>query len=322
MVPCVNGALSELHKIITNKEFCGHSLLLSMEEVCQHIDSVLSRKVVVKRYSDEYLVSVCFNKNVYMTPAVAKAYCQINLVVGVKYLRMRIELVEKAYKEFGESAILEASEIFHNYLHDFRPLIEYVAREKDKEYVFFKGSKSAAARTQDLFYLSKALSQARLAVAREFRTCNVASIFVLRQALEVKFERLVGVEFIDGKFKAPKLWHGFQYDFIKGNLHFFEFQGFDFLVLRQIYDWCSMMVHSADMPLAWLLPMAHDYCEGLFGSGADSADGYWNVYGAVRVIDKEAMQQAYAEFFSKKYDHGIFCVYFGETESVPVEKYI
>jgi hypothetical protein len=327
MVPCVGTAISELHKIAMKEQFSAQVLFVAFKDICGHVLEKLPGKVKNKKYSDEYLVSVCFKKNEYMTPEEASAYCKVSLVVGVKYLRKQLELIEKSFEVVGDRALIEVSDLLYNYLHDFRPLIEYVVQSKDASYVFFRGSKYSGSRTQDLFRLSRVLSytasiSTNNPLQDSHRACCVASAFVLRQAMEVKFVRIVGVELIDKKYNAPKLWHGFHYDFVKENPHHFDFEAFDFFLLRHIYDWCSMMVHSAHLPLAWLLPMAHDFCEGLFNSGVCSESGYWHVHGAVRVKDIQEMQHAYAAFFSKNYEHGIFCVGFGATESVEVSKYL
>lgn len=327
MISCVRSAIHELHKIVMAQSFSAPALLKSLYEVCDHVMEKLPSKVKRKKYSDEYLVSVCFKKNEYMTPEEAMAFCQINLVVGVKYLRRQLKLVEKAFLSLGDIAIIESSGLLYDYLHDFRPLIEYVAKSSDDEYVFFNGSKSSSSRTQNLFFLSEALySTASVSIANplknSYRECCVASVFVLRQAMEVKFERIVGVELIDKKYNAPRLWHGFHYDFVKENIHHFEFKKINFFVLRDIYDWCSMMVHSANLPYAWLLPMAHDFCGGLFSSDEYNESDYWHVYGAVRVKNIQEMQHEYAAFFARNYGHGIYCVGFGSTESVEVGNYL
>lgn len=325
MVPCVGTAITELHKIILNREFSGDILLQSMREVCVHLLSKLPPKKLNKKYSDEYLVEVCFNKKEYMTPSEAMAYCHISLIVGVKYLRRYLDKVEREYEVRGDQAIIDASKSLQNYLHDFRPLAEYAVRVKEKDYVFFNGSKSSMSRTWDLYWLSSVLSYAAsIAVENPLvgahRECSVASVFVLRQAMEVKFERVVGVWLIDKKLNSPRYWHGFHYDFIRTHVEHFEFDGFNLSVLRAIYQWCSMIVHSTHVPLAWLLPMAHEYCGGLFSGGRQSEDGSWSIYGAIRVKNTDDMQRAFVDYFFREYDNGLYCIDFFESESVNLSK--
>ena len=326
MVPCVGEALTELHNIILKKEFSADRLLQSMNGVCDHLLSKLPAKKINKKYSDEYLVEVCFNKNEFMAPSEALVFCHISLIVGVKYLRECLTSVTTEYELRGDQALIDASNLLYSYLHDFRPSIEYAVLSREPEYVFFNGSKSSSSRSRDLYWLSSILSQSASIAADNpllgaHRECGVASVFVLRQAMEVKFERIVGVWLIDKHFNSPRYWHGFHYDFIKEYASNFEFDGFNLSVLRGIYDWCSMVVHSTNVPLAWLLPMAHEYCSGLFSGGSESVNGYWSIHGAVRVKDTEKMQMAFVDYFFRNYDNGLYCVGYLDSESVELSKF-
>lgn len=66
--------------------------------------------------------------------------------------------------------------------------------------------------------------------------------------MELKFERLISVYFLNPNGLPPKYRHGFHYEFIKDHANLYEFKDVDFNVLRTIYNWCSFVVHVGAQP--------------------------------------------------------------------------
>jgi len=140
---------------------------------------------------------------------------------------------------------------------------------------------------------------------------------MLRQALEAKFERIVQVIPYNTSGDTPKLKHDFHYSFIKTNVARFQFTSVNFSLLEHIYQWCNVIVHSAVQPFAWQVPYAQETCSGLFASGPSRVrGGGWSIHGGVRILDKDSMQEAFAKHFCNSYDHGVWCIEYGEPEAV------
>jgi hypothetical protein len=145
------------------------------------------------------------------------------------------------------------------------------------------------------------------------KSSQIASIFLLRQAMEVKFSRLIGVYFHDINGGTPRLKHDFHYKFIEDHIRFYDFKFVDFTLLQKIYDWCNVIVHGAFQPLPWQVAYAMQICAGLFMDGEH--EGGWSMYGGIVVNDKAAMQQAFCGYFAASYDHGFWSTRFLEIEA-------
>ncbi|MCZ4303852.1 hypothetical protein O4G98_03825 [Zoogloeaceae bacterium G21618-S1] len=240
------------------------------------------------------------------------------MIVAISQFERLIAEMKAGHTEVKAEKLRKFSPLVHDYLHDLRPIVEYLERRKDPDYEFFRGSKSYQPMGWQLFRASRQLAVMTVnsAIRIDHNVSHIAAVFMLRQALEVKFERIIGVSLLDKWYQSPKLRHGFHYGFIKDNLSYFEFASVDFARLEQIYKWCSVLLHQAIQPFAWQLPYAFSVTEGLFDSDPVTETGHWSIHGGVRICGKAAMQNAFAEHFVRSYDHGIWCVQYGDTEAV------
>tara|TARA_Y100000780_G_scaffold231541_1_gene257343 strand:- start:8277 stop:8981 length:705 start_codon:yes stop_codon:yes gene_type:complete len=207
----------------------------------------------------------------------------------------------------------------HDTLHDLRGFANFLHQRVDKDYTFFDGGKNAYQETVNLFRFAQALYYSTCSPKNPLRVyhneSHAASAFVLRQALEAKFERMVGVTAWDKNGNEPRLKHGFHYEFAKENPKFFDFQSLNFELVKRVYDWCSYVVHNAIQPLAWQMPYAFKICRGLYESGDLGPNGGWSRYGGVRVLNVGEMQSSFAKYLLENYDHGRWCFYFKKPEA-------
>lgn len=326
MIECVKIAFEELRKAKQREDFSSENLMRSMKDICEHVRGFIPKKKLEKNYSIDYVASVCFSKKRVMTRSEADSYCVVTLIVALNQLGDLLEEVELQITEGGDEAVINTAGYFYNYLFDLQPFVEYWAKKSNPAYRFFEGGKSSANPTEDLYLLSRALGTVCITRAENplygnFRECSMASVVILRQALEAKYERAVGVALFDSKGNSPKYRHGFHYGFIKEYQGFF-FDGFSINAIDKVYDWCSTIVHGGDVPKVWLVPQAHNICSGVFGSGSDGKNGFWSMFGGIRVDDIYKMQSAYIKYFFKNYDHGIYCISSYAPECVEHKKYL
>jgi hypothetical protein len=166
--------------------------------------------------------------------------------------------------------------------------------------------------TLEVFNASRQLSRQSAFYGQPFRmdhkAAQIASVFILRQALESKFFRLVGVEIYDRNGNSPKLRHMFHYDFILANASYFNFRTVTFRDLRKVYEWCNDVVHRVYHPLAWEIDYAHKVCRGLFNPLRPEQNTRWSINNAVEINDRDGMQGNFIQHFVDNYDHGIWTI--------------
>lgn len=219
------------------------------------------------------------------------------------------------------ASLMQFSAIFTDYLFDLREIL--VPLQKNiTGWTFFAGAKSFVNSSWEVFNLARSLSiqsaWSSTGIHLDHKASQIASILVLRQAMELRFERLISVYPRDAKGNAPKLRHGFHQDFITTNPQFFDTGTLSIKQLRHLYDWCSEIVHQAYQPYAWQIAMAMRRGGELLGSRPTAPNASWSIYNTVEIIGVTAMQTAYETHFLSTYGHGTWRMTRGKPEaSVP-----
>lgn len=277
-----------------------------------------------KSTSSEYLAQQCFIRKDFLTDSEFEGYCRSNLRLATLYFGKLLRAVEKSFSVGGP--IENYFRLLADYMFDISYFVDHFEQKKDPEFELFSGFKSSYNFASRIYGLSKVLYSASLhhnnALSDYHREGITASVFVLRQALEKRFERAINVDIYDENYKAPRLQHGFHYDFMHKNVDLFDFNNIKFEELRCLYDWCSRLVHSAELPFVWTLPFAYDLCDSLFYGGDLSHLGGWSLHGGVRVLGFEEMQDRYIRyFFENNSDGERWCIIRRDPEAVDFNKY-
>jgi hypothetical protein len=238
---------------------------------------------------------------------------------SIPYLRyqLRVALEElttldrEMRKQNGGSITFETLSryrpIIQDYLFDLREILVFL-QQNVPGWTFFEGGKNSGVSSWEVYLLARGLAYqstyAETGLPLDHKAAQIASIFVLRQAMELRFERLIAVYPTDPKGKPPKLKHGFHQDFIVANPQFFLADGFKVKELRHLYDWCSEIVHQAYQPYTWQISMALRRGGDLLHTRRAPKNEPWSIYNAVEVPNVEAMQAAYENHFLATYGHG------------------
>ncbi len=282
----------------------------AITDFANHLSWLMQRHVK-KSYKKEYLVSWVFStKQSFEKKSEADGYCRANLVVAKLCFDSLVNNIQGNHTKPQYKDLMRYHELVRDFIHDLKPIAEYLERQKNPTYTFFHGHKSYSVHTWEVFRISQ-----QLAVQSAFRnqylhfdhkTARIVSVFVLRQALEAKFFRLVAVEIYNKTGDTPRLKHLFHYDFIEKNNSYFDFKAVTFLILKKIYQWCNDIVHRVYLPLAWEVDYAQQICQGLFFPLKTPASTHWSINNAVEINKCDQMQSAFIDHFCSEYDHGIW----------------
>lgn len=271
-----------------------------------------------KTWSDGYLISECFKHPGLEADSVITAYCRINLYIATRQFEKVTKEMMNTKGVITYQKLKKYKSTIRDYIFDLKPIVEYLERKKNINYNFFNGQKYYGLMPFQTFLASRQLSAMSLSknIQLDHKSSQIAATFMLRQALETKFDRLIGVILHDKLGQNPKLRHDFNYKFIQNNLHLFVFTAVDFSLLEAIYKWCNAIVHIAFQPLIWQLSYAIEISSGLFSDGPLNSNGGWSINGGVRVVNADEMQQRYVTHFGNNYDHGDWCVILQTPDAV------
>jgi hypothetical protein len=269
----------------------------------------LEAKHVRKSLSDEYLISNVFLRSkAFKADSEFSAFCRCNLVVAHREFKTLANRFRDPTTNKVELArMLPLKDIITDFVFDLIDIIPFLER-KTVGFRYFRGGKAPDVHSWQLYGLSLQLAaQSATASAGpwfDHKCAQIAAIFVLRQAMELRFERIVGVSPLDSKHNRPKLRHGFHFRFILEHPRHFVYRGFDLSSLKPVYDWCSVIVHEGYQPYAWQSTWAHDIGGRILKSQSPQPGKGWDIANAVEVVDVDKMQSDFEEYFLTNYDHG------------------
>lgn len=281
-----------------------------LNDLSKHIKWLISRHIK-KINSEDYYISTIFGKpRILKTKPEADAYCRSHLVVADRCFDKLLTDMRDGKPKITLKTAQKYKDILMPYIFDLQPVAEHLEKQKDQNYVFLQGGGSAHVHTWEVFRVSRQLAvqsaHRKKPLFIDHKTAQIASVFVLRQALEAKFDRLIAVDLYDKNGQPPRLKHGFNYDFIVNHPQFFDFKAVDFKILKKIDEWCNDVVHNVYHPIAWQVDYAHITCEGLFRSINYGPGKRWNISNAVEVKNLDEMRNAYITAFQTSYLHGTF----------------
>jgi len=262
-----------------------------------------------KVWSEQYLIDQVFGRaRLFKKDAERSLYCRCHLKVALQQLSVLVgRLRNPLTGAVALASLNEWGETITDYIFDLADVVPFLQR-RVQGYVYLNGGKNPTVHSWEVYNLSVGLAYqstySRQGFTLNHKAAQIASIAVLRQALELRFERLISVYLTNAKGKPPRLRHGFHQDFIVANPSFFRPQGFSIGDLKPVYDWCSEIVHQAYQPYAWQIGWALDLGGRLLASRPETPGGPWSIANGVEIIDVQAMQAAFEAYFLKNYDHG------------------
>ncbi|MCM2458867.1 hypothetical protein HGO37_26150 [Rhizobium sp. CG4] len=274
-----------------------------------------------KRQRDaQHLSEQVFRKVIYLKNDNEKLnYCRDHLAVARNQFDSLIERIQAA----GNGRILfektkPYSEIILDYLFDLNEILPWLQRN-EQDWRFIAGGKTSDVTSWQVYLLARDLSHISSYVGTgnplEHRTAQIASIVLLRQAMELRFQRLVSVSMLSDKSSEPRLKHDFYFEFIRSRGHFFKQRNVVIEELWHLYEWCSEIVHKAYQPFAWQISLAVKRTGELLNTQSVEKNKAWSLFNAIEIEDVEAMQADFEEHFLSTYGHGNWKFYRNQPEA-------
>lgn len=152
-------------------------------------------------------------------------------------------------------------------LYDIIYYADFIGQKIDKDYFFYRGirdyiedSKWHYVGTNHLLYNSiydKKMLDDKFAF--------ILSAVSLRQSLELKMQRILGIEYIRD-LKGEKIYtkHHFFFNFILKNKEHFDLSSINIKIIQKIFEFCNLSVHIGVMPYVWQMNYAMKFCDPLF----------------------------------------------------------
>jgi hypothetical protein len=280
----------------------------AMTEFLDHT-TALDRRHNRKARSETYMIEQIFGRaREFRNETETALYCRCHLSVALRELSdLADELRDPATGRFTAARMATWGATLTDYVFDLAEIVTFLQRKVDG-YVYLRGHKNASVHSWEVYLLARALAHQSVYWGRgspmDHKAAQIAAIAVLRQAMELRFERLISVYPVDVKGKPPRLKHGFHQDFVVAHPQYFQPQGFSIADLRPVYDWASEIVHQAYQPYAWQMAWALKLGGRLLQSRAAPPGKAWSIANGVHIADVQDMQAAFETHFLDTYGHG------------------
>jgi hypothetical protein len=241
--------------------------------------------IVKKEYSDDYLIGAIYKENVFFTKE--SEYTQL----CVCHIEAASRCLHDIASEIGGDQHKYETYRHHivDYLFDLNPVAKQVMKDTDATYEFIKGWKSMTESSVMLFKAARNLfwsSTLKTANPVEHRTALNLCVFALRQSLEIRFHRAIGIDKIVGpSLEAPKLRHDFFLNFVGDNLDLIQTNIASVSNLAHIYKWTNYSIHSGTFAKIWEIQYAFKYCAALFEPVPYKESEGWSLYSSIKIIN-------------------------------------
>lgn len=299
------------------------STIKALENFAVYLNNLTSKHVKKDKSADlEYTIGALFKDARKIKEGIDwNNYAKNNLSFANKCFQELVEFIKSKEPKHSANAIRKYSEIIRDYIFDLKYFVEYFEQKKNPSYVMFTGGKSYNNHSYELNLISNNLYWNACYSQNIFdqkMALNVSN-FTLRQSLEIKFKRILGIYDVYNKaFNGPKLKHEFFADFISNNSTSFELPYSNLTFLLKVYKWTNITIHNAENPLIWQLKLALDYVNPFFNWGEGlNKDGkkVSSIFGAVKITDYDTLKQKLAQELGDSANE-IVCIEFIKPEVI------
>lgn len=285
-------------------------------DVLDELISLDAKHLSGKKYSDAHLIGQVFKKDVKEKDL--DWHLKYHLRVALQGFRELTQVVKGSQSAISYESLKAHSRAVSDYIFGLLSVLPHLQRDQSG-WRYFSGGSNPGINSWEAYVMARGLAQQSSAadgVKYDHKMARITSIFVLRQAMELRFERLISVYPFSPDGSAPKFKHGFHQAFIVKNASFFQTSNFKIQDLKKIYDWCSEIVHQAYQPLPWLIDLAFKQCQLLLGAQSPVTGQAWSINGKVRIDDVVGMQTAFERHFLATYGHGTWKFARGKPEAL------
>lgn len=292
-----------------------HRIILHESEMCVDINNFISdlkklrNDLIKKSLSDEFIIS-----QVYGNSSNDKVcYSRAQFLLAYKWF---FEILHPQFTN-GNISKDKFIEFLNIFIFDLNIYVNTLLDKSDSRYPFIRGGKSIIDNTTAMFVNSRCLLYKGEA---SIRTSTLISPFTLRQALEVRVKRMIGLDYVlDKNNNFIRFRHDFIWDFLKNQNDIIQIDiEIPLSRIYTIYAWTNLSIHTGIIPNIWEVAYAYEYCMPIFQSGKD--DTRWNINGVAKIKDLNLLQERFKKALKNEYKKAEHFVFNKNPEAMILKK--
>ena len=281
----------------------------------------LKDNVINKEYTDEYLISCIFHNKVTAKSNEFNSYAKAQFYIGTLFFNKIVDRINKNEGSLSYYSIKKYNIPIRNFIFDFKYFVEYFERKKNPNFQLFEGFDVKVNSSFEIYRTLHNLMWLPVVGAKiiDYKSTFNTSVFLIRQALEVRFKRVFGIlDIYNKRQERPRLKADFYINFIKNHLECFELPDLNLTFISKIYKWTNYSIHNAINPKIWEIMYATNILDKWFQGDKIIQNGKlksFNVYGNIKIKEFNKVFEMLIGEINTKVDNEIYCIQLGIIES-------
>lgn len=211
--------------------------------------------------------------------------------------------------------------LLSDFICDLKPFITYFDKEQSYDWLLVNPNIHVSNfyfdLAQNVFFSGKpgTKKEENLALAS-------STPFIIRQSLEYKIKRILGINYIESNGKPDKTLASVYFKALRNNLRFYKIKKFDFETIEKIYTWTHSYIHGGIRAKPWKTETALNYLEEFFYSGKTSQPNSWSLYAGIETEEEnlDALKNNTCESLKKQLGQDIKIVWLSKPELAIMKK--
>jgi len=270
-------------------------------------------------FNIEHSIPVIFRENLdFKKRTEFNSYAKYQLRVAFQWFKLIVTEIRKN-KKITLKNLLKFKNYIIDFLHDVSYFIDFFEQKTDPSFHFLNGSKYYGQETVFIYHNARNSYWASLSNDNnvDHKGNQSSSCYFLRQSLELKFRRILGVNDVtDINGKSARIKHEYFPEFINRNIEHFSLSGSKITNLLKIYKWTNTTIHTSMVPFIWELWFAFEYCDNFMLPKPAVLGQNWSIYNSVTISDINSLiQKLYVDFSSLYNANGLWCFHMFQPQA-------
>jgi hypothetical protein len=207
-------------------------------------------------------------------------FCKANIFAAKESLKRIIPVIQKK----------EITPVFRRMLIDFicdlKMFVNYFDKSQNYEWLIVNTNTHISNfyydLAQNVFYNGKPGAH-----EEEYFSLSSSTPFIIRQSIEYKIKRVLGIEYIELSGKPHKTLANVYFKAIRNNNLFYRTRKFDFETIEKIHSWTHLHIHSGYRAKPWVTETALNYLKEFFYSGITSQATSFSLFAGVEIVETD-----------------------------------
>lgn len=251
-------------------------VILKLESFCHYLEELC--KQISKPPKQNFIYNWIFCNDV--EDKDVHNYCKANIFAATESLKRIVNIA----KEQEISPIFKR--LLIDYVCDLKEFINYFDSSHNYKWLvgntFTHISNFYYGLAKNVFYYGKPGDH-----EQEYLTLCSSTPFIIRQSIEYKIKRILGINYIEINDKPHKTPADIYFKALNNNADYYITKKTNFEILEKIHCWTHLYIHGGYRARPWITETALFFLDPLFYAGTTTDSKTKSLYAGVEIIESD-----------------------------------